>query len=69
MIHYNISKNSLFNTFKTSNLQLIFTSTTSINGSFVEESNFHISSVKMKIKIKGMEVVTVSDVIGEENEQ
>lgn len=42
------------------------------NGSFVEESNFHISSVKMKIKIKGMEagwIVTVSDVLGEEAEQ
>ena len=41
------------------------------NGTFVEESNFHISSVRMKIKIRGMEagwIVRVSDVL-EEAEQ
>ena len=39
------------------------------NGSFVEESNFYISSVKMKIKISNVEagwIVTVSDVVEEE---
>ena len=42
------------------------------NGSFVEESNFHISSVKMKVKIRDVEagwIVTVSDVLGEEEEK
>lgn len=42
------------------------------NGNFVEESNFHISSVKMKVKIRGMEagwIITVSDVLGEEDDK
>ena len=42
------------------------------NGSFVEGSNFHISSVKMKVKIHDVEagwIVTVSDVLGEEEEK
>lgn len=39
---------------------------------FVEESNFHISEVKMKIKTKRMEagwIVAVSDVTSEERQQ
>lgn len=43
-----------------------------LQGGFVEESNFHISEVKMKIKIKGMEagwLVAISDVTGEETLQ
>lgn len=39
---------------------------------FVEESNFYISNVKMKIKVKGMEagwIVSVSDVTSEETHQ
>ena len=39
---------------------------------FVEESNFYISEVKMKIKVKGKEagwIVAVSDVTSEETNQ
>ena len=42
------------------------------NGEFLEESNFHISCVKMKIKVPQMEagwIVTVYDVTGEETEK
>jgi hypothetical protein len=38
----------------------------------VEESNFHISEVKMKIKVKGMEagwIVAISDVTSEETHE
>lgn len=39
---------------------------------FVEESNFYISEVKMKVKVKGKEagwIVAVSDVTSEETHQ
>ena len=42
------------------------------NGIFIEESNFHISSVRMKIKIRDIEagwIVTVTDVLGEAEEK
>lgn len=38
----------------------------------VEESNFHISEVRMKIKVRGMEagwIVSVSEVTGEQTNQ
>ncbi len=41
------------------------------NGTFVEESNFHISEVRMKVKIPGVEagwIVRVSDVLSEEGD-
>ena len=41
------------------------------NGTFIEESNFHISSVRMRVKIPGKEagwIVNVSDV-SEEDEK
>jgi len=42
-----------------------------LNGRFVEESNFHIDCVKMKIKLEGMEagwIVMVKDVLGGEEQ-
>ena len=42
------------------------------NGHMVEESNFHISDVVMKIKNPGMEagwIVAVCDVLSEEDDQ
>ena len=42
------------------------------NGKFSEESNFQISCIKMKIKIKGSEagwIVGITDVLGEEGQQ
>ncbi len=41
-------------------------------GGFVEESNFHISEVKMRIKMPQMEagwIVAISDVTGEATQQ
>ena len=41
-------------------------------GVFSEENNFHIRSVKMKIRITGMEagwIVGITDVVGEEGEK
>ena len=40
-------------------------------GTFVEESNFHIKFVKMKVKIRGKEagwIVSISDVLGEQEQ-
>ena len=42
------------------------------NGTFVEESNFHISSVNTRVIIPGKEagwIVNVCDVLGEEDEK
>ena len=42
------------------------------HGNFSEESNFHISRIKMKITMKGSEarwIVGITDVLGEESQQ
>ena len=42
------------------------------HGNFSEESNFHISHITMKIKMKGSEaiwIVGITDVLGEESQQ